>query len=110
MFKFLLPNLKKNPQAVAERDTDWRSKGVLKKFDAKYFLESSILGHDGLDWDGYIFYPNTCVENNGAAKCKIHFALHGCGEQMNSKYEWQYIERTGYNEYAVSNNLIIVYP
>ena len=63
-----------------------------------------------MDWDGYIFYPNTCVENNGAAKCKIHFALHGCGEQMNSKYNWEYIERTGYNEYAVSNNLIIVYP
>jgi len=73
-------------------------------------LETNILQLDGLDWDGYIYYPYTCIENNGAAKCKIHFALHGCGEQLNSIYGWEWINRSGYNEYAATNNIIIVYP
>ena len=69
-----------------------------------------MLEQDGLDWDGYIYYPNQCIENNGAARCKIHFAMHGCTEQINSQYGWEWINRSGYNEYAVTNNLIIVYP
>jgi len=33
MFRHVLPNIPTNSQAVAERVTNWRSKGVLKKFD-----------------------------------------------------------------------------
>lgn len=32
-------------------------------------LETSVLKYDGLDWDGYIYYPYTCLENNGAERC-----------------------------------------
>jgi len=113
MLRHLLPNLKKNSQSVAARDTDWKNKGVLRKFDQKTMLEytrSTVLMLDGLDYDGYVYYPHTCTENNGAAKCKLHFALHGCNEQMSGLFGWNYIKRTGLNEYAVTNNLIIVYP
>jgi len=110
MFRHLLPNLPNNPQSVNARDADWRSKGVLKKFDAKHFVKSSMLQHDGIDWDGYVYYPYSCIDNNLAVKCKVHFSLHGCNEQINGKYDWEWITRTGYNEYAATNNLIIVYP
>lgn len=113
MLKHVLPNLQKNSQAVKPRDTDWKNKGVLRKFDQKTMLEytrTNVLMFDGLDFDGFVYYPNTCTDNNGAAKCKIHFALHGCNEMLNSLSGWNYMRRTGLNEYAVTNNLIIVYP
>lgn len=86
---------------------------MLRKFDQKTMLDFSrtnVFMNDGLDYDGYIFYPKTCTENNGAAKCKIHFSLHGCSEQVNGVTGWDHINRNGLNEYAVTNNLIIVYP
>ena len=50
---------------------------------------------------GYVFYPNACLETS----CHIHFLLHGCGTQG----EW-IVYDSQYGEYAVSNNIIMVYP
>jgi len=113
MLRHLLPNLKEKSQSVNARDSDWKNKGVLRKFDQKTMLEytrTSVLMFDGLDYDGYVYYPHTCTENNGAARCKIHIALHGCNEMIGGLSGWNYIRRTGLNEYAATNNLIIVYP
>jgi len=73
-------------------------------------LDSNFVLFDGLDDNGYIYYPYTCLQNNGEKKCKIHFALHGCGDMLNGSYGWEWIKQGGYNEYAATNNLIIVYP
>jgi len=50
------------------------------------------------------------MDNNGAAKCKIHFVMHGCGDYINGAYGWDFIKKMGYNEYAATNNIIMVYP
>ena len=71
---------------------------------------SNILIPDGMDFDGYIYYPYQCIDNNAALKCKLHFSLHGCSEQINGVTGWDHMRRNGLNEYAVTNNLIIVYP
>lgn len=57
---------------------------------------------------GYAYIPNSCA--NGA-KCSLHFALHGCGQfASNPLVGTQYIKNSGYDRWAETNNMIIVYP
>lgn len=91
-------------------DNDWKNKGVLRKFDVNPYLDTSLLEKDGLDDEAYIYYPYSCINPDRKTKCKIHFALHSCSGQMNGLVPWDFIRRYGYNDYAATNDLIIVYP
>ena len=51
--------------------------------------------------NGYVFIPNQCFEE----MCDIHLVLHGCGG-----YGIEYLYTIGYNDWAVTNNLIMLYP
>lgn len=57
---------------------------------------------------GYIFYPNQCYD--GTTQCKVHIHLHGCFSSVriggNHWGRWT----LGLNDYAVTNDLIVVYP
>jgi hypothetical protein len=56
---------------------------------------------------GAAYIPKACLLPN--ARCGVHVALHGC--QMNPDFiQQQFIENAGYNEWAESNNLVILYP
>lgn len=56
---------------------------------------------------GYIYIPESCAD--GKTSCALHVSLHGC---------WQYPENlgdayrghAGYNEWAESNNIVVLYP
>ena len=52
--------------------------------------------------NGYLFVPNACTTDGH--NCKVHFVLHGCNGQPDG------MARNGYNELAVLNNIIMVYP
>jgi hypothetical protein len=108
---------------LAPKDYDWSSKGVLKEFKQNEFTNQGIFDSlyeilpegiikgafeglftpkvTGLMEYGYVFYPNSCLDQS----CHIHFLLHGCGGQGD-----YIIKDTQYAEYAVSNNFIIVSP
>ncbi|MFT5084148.1 MAG: poly(3-hydroxybutyrate) depolymerase [Lentisphaeria bacterium] len=55
---------------------------------------------------GYLFAPKKCLEG---LQCAIHIAFHGC-LQNEEKIGMDFIESSGYNEWAEANNIVIVYP
>lgn len=55
---------------------------------------------------GWIYVPRDC---EGGARCRLHVALHGC--QMNPEYiQDRFVKQAGYNEWAESNKIIVLYP
>ncbi len=73
----------------------------LKDFDQSAFHSSFYLHNDG-----YIYVPDSC---DAGATCKLHVALHGCVQNKN-KVGNEYALHTGYNQWAESNNIIVLYP
>lgn len=55
---------------------------------------------------GYLYVPNDCA---AGTRCKVHVALHGCGQGADTIGDLYY-RKTGYNRWAGANNIIILYP
>ncbi|MFQ6022600.1 MAG: hypothetical protein ACE5NW_07760 [Acidiferrobacterales bacterium] len=55
---------------------------------------------------GYIYVPKSCAQGD---ICKVHIAFHGCGQTM-EKIGDRFYRRAGYNEWAATNNIIVLYP
>jgi poly(3-hydroxybutyrate) depolymerase len=60
-----------------------------------------LWNYTGLKRYGYIFVPEACEGQS----CHIHIHLHDCKDQG----DW-IVEETQFAEYAVPNNIIMVYP
>jgi len=60
-----------------------------------------------LDNTGYVYVPTRC--NNVRSSCKLLVALHGC-EQYYGAISDAWVRHTGLNDWAESNNIIILYP
>lgn len=60
----------------------------------------------GMAATGYVYVPRNCRE--GAA-CRVHIAFHGCRQSVDRVGD-AFIEATGYNRWAETNNLVILYP
>lgn len=75
----------------------------LKSFsqDSYYTSKSS-----SLDTKGYIYVPTAC--QNGAT-CSLHVSFHGC-LQTQADIDNDYATKIGMNEWAESNNIIVLYP
>jgi poly(3-hydroxybutyrate) depolymerase len=56
---------------------------------------------------GFVYMPQSCEAV--AAHCKVHVALHGCVQSAESVGN-QFTNDTGYNRWADSNKLIVLYP
>jgi poly(3-hydroxybutyrate) depolymerase len=56
---------------------------------------------------GYVFYPNECLVDG--VSCKVHVVMHGCVQNEQAVF-LGLVNYSGFNEYAVTNQLIIVYP
>lgn len=56
---------------------------------------------------GYIYVPSACQD--ATRVCKLHFSFHGCTqtEQIMGK---TWAAHGGYNGWAESNNIVVVYP
>ena len=55
---------------------------------------------------GYAYIPASC---DAGAKCRVHVAFHGC-LQYPDRIGDAYYKHAGYNEWADSNDLIVLYP
>lgn len=109
-FNHIFLNLENNPlSSIASGDTDWRSKGVWRKFDQSVFLETSVFEVDGLQQYGYIYYPTRCFDGS-ISNCKVHMSLHGCGNDINALSDYAPITDLGYTHYAASNDIIVIFP
>lgn len=64
------------------------------------------VGVTSLGDDAYVYIPRICLRESG---CRIHVAFHGC-EQTTEDVADAFDEKTGYNDWADSNKIIMLYP
>ena len=80
--------------------------GTIKRFDQSIYTKPDDASPLSLGDAGYVFVPKDCEE--GAA-CKVHIALHGCKQDVGDIGR-RFMEDTGYNAWADTNHLIVLYP
>ncbi len=72
------------------------------------FDQTAFLSGNGMDTTGYLYVPAACAAG-GSTVCKLHVALHGCLQSHNN-ISMTFINNTGYNKWADTNNIIVLYP
>lgn len=76
--------------------------GNLKKFSQAPFGDEKT----PLYKEGWVYVPTACA--NGKP-CRLHVALHGC--LMNPDFiQDKFVTLAGYNEWAESNQIVVLYP
>jgi len=78
--------------------------GQFIQFDQSQFLPNPT--SKGLASTGYAYVPAACA--SGSA-CKIHISLHGCAQNYES-VQMKYVQNTGFNKWADTNNIVVLYP
>ncbi len=78
--------------------------GSFVQFSQSEFLASP--GTYGMDTAGWAYVPAACA---GGAACKLHIAFHGCLQGYASVGD-KFVKNTGYNKWADTNNIIVLYP
>jgi poly(3-hydroxybutyrate) depolymerase len=74
--------------------------GTFTEFNQSEF----ITGH-GVAATGWIYVPQACT----TASCRVHLVLHGCKQNYTDVSD-QYVRKTGYNRWADTNNIVLIYP
>jgi len=79
----------------------------LQEFNQRTFIP--IVGPDfaSMSDTAYIYIPTSCKASKSG--CSMHVALHGC-EQSATVVGDAYYTHAGYNEWAESNKIIVLYP
>lgn len=89
--------LVRNPPATAQR-------GTLVKFDQNEFAGGNAASIH-MDDVGFAYIPPEC----GAGGCETHVVIHGCSQGREVLGD-EFARHTGYNRWADTNGLIMVYP
>jgi poly(3-hydroxybutyrate) depolymerase len=55
---------------------------------------------------GFVYVPTNCKEKK---ECKLHVHFHGCQQYYDSLGD-VYVKHSGFNGYAESNDIIVLYP
>ncbi|KAF0979740.1 hypothetical protein FDP41_000893 [Naegleria fowleri] len=70
------------------------------------FAQAGNFSGNYMDSTGYLYVPTACQQG---ASCRLHVVFHGC-EQGASILGTEFVSNIGINEYAESNNIIVLYP
>ncbi|QGZ42361.1 esterase/PHB depolymerase [Pseudoduganella flava] len=79
-----------------------RRTGRLLAFDQREFAAESTSMAD----EAYAYVPQRCTD--GAA-CRVHVAFHGCLQSQKFVQD-DFYNRTSYNDWADTNDIIVLYP
>lgn len=79
--------------------------GFIYNFSQGNYIFGGWNPNIGLDKIGFIYIPNNCFNQI----CKLHINFHGC-EQTYKNIGLTYVVNSGYNKWADSNNIVILYP
>ena len=91
------------------------SKDHLYMFDQRKFVVDGLAQTYSLAKTGYAFIPPACDWQNGGAKtdsslgCPIHIVFHGCLQSVGLVGDAM-IMGSGFNNWAMSNDIIVIYP
>ncbi len=81
-----------------------QASGRLIAFDQKAFAGGDAYGVSMAD-SGYVYVPQACQSE----RCRVHVAFHGCRQSVEAIGE-QFVREAGYNRWADTNHLIVLYP
>lgn len=70
------------------------------------FNQSQFITNHGMAPTGWAYIPQACTSGT---QCRLHVVLHGCQQNV-SLVQQQYVRNTGYNRWADSNNIVVLYP
>jgi poly(3-hydroxybutyrate) depolymerase len=76
--------------------------GQFIEFDQSEFVQ----GH-GMADTGWLYVPPACAAI--ATPCRLHVVFHGC-RQNTANVGQQYVRSTGYNRWADTNRMVVLYP
>lgn len=82
-----------------------RKSGALDGSLIEFDQAAIVTGH-GMGTSGFVYVPKTCAAGTG---CRVHVVLHGC-KQNATDIGQDYVKNTGYNRWADSNNIVVLYP
>jgi len=79
--------------------------GSILEFDQSEFVGGVNPKSIGLADRGYVYVPTACTTST----CHVHVVFHGC-KQYAGKIGRAVVEHGGYNKWADTNKLIVLYP
>lgn len=88
------------PKAVAALSGQW-----LPVDQTEFFDDRDPAAHS-VDANGWLYVPASCAKGQ---RCRLHVAFHGCNQGY-AKIGDQFIRRTGLNEWADTNDILVLYP
>ncbi len=80
--------------------------GTLKSFSQGKYTESGEASSLSMGDTGFVFVPKDCEQG---APCRVHIALHGCKQDVGDIGKL-YVDKSGYNGWADTNRIIVLYP
>ena len=83
-----------------------RNSGTLASGNFVEFNQSQFITGHGMAPTGWAYIPEACT---AGAQCRVHVVLHGCQQNV-TLVQQQYVRSTGYNRWADSNHLVMIYP
>jgi poly(3-hydroxybutyrate) depolymerase len=83
--------------------------GRIVPFDQTEFVPGKAAKANGMSETGYMYIPKAC-EARAAQLCRLHVALHGCGQSAEVLQEPLFYTKVGLNEWADTNKIIVLYP
>jgi poly(3-hydroxybutyrate) depolymerase len=85
--------------------------GSVLEFDQSEFAGGMNPKSIGLADKGYVYVPTACLPQNQPQTCRVHVVFHGCLQYAgNPKVKRAVVEHGGYNKWADTNRLIVLYP
>jgi poly(3-hydroxybutyrate) depolymerase len=76
--------------------------GRLIAFDQRELGATSAIS---MAAEGFVYLPRACETE----RCRLHVAFHGCRQGVDAVDE-QFVRNAGYNRWADTNRLIVLYP
>lgn len=72
------------------------------------FNQGQFITNHGMAASGWAYVPASC-QPGAVAPCRLHVVFHGC-QQNTSQVGQQFVRQTGYNRWADTNNIVVLYP
>ena len=80
--------------------------GSYIQFNQNPFVAGGSAQADSMDSTGWVYVPAACASGQA---CRLVIALHGC-LQYQGIVQQQLVQKSGINEWADTNNIIVLYP
>jgi poly(3-hydroxybutyrate) depolymerase len=80
--------------------------GSFVNFDQRAFWGNGDPTTHGMANDGWAYVPAACASGQA---CKLHVAFHGCKQNVATVGD-QFYRRAGYNKWADTNRIVVLYP